>query len=91
MVLLALLLTLGSLLYLWQWMNYLQVSYDVQNLEKEHQQMSTRLEMLGVEIDYLSRPQRIETIAREQMLMGLPHPSQIYTLEEYAAHVAAQP
>ena len=69
MVLLAILLTFGCLVYLWQWMNFLEKSYEVQRLEKDHQQMIVRLEMLRVEADYLSRPQRLETVAINHMQM----------------------
>ena len=81
MVLLAILLTFGCLIYLWQWMNFLQKSYAVQSLEKDHQQMIVRLEMLRVEADYLSRPQRLETVALNQMQMKLPNPAQLYQSE----------
>jgi cell division protein FtsL len=77
MVLLAILLTFGCLVYLWQWMNFLQKSYEVQRLEKDHQQMIVRLEMLRVEAAFLSRPQRLEALALNQMQMRLPNSAQL--------------
>ena len=91
MVLLAILLTFGCLVYLWQWMNFLEKSYEVQRLEKDHQQMIVRLEMLRVEADYLSRPQRLETVAINQMQMRLPNPTQLYQSETLFSDEVSHP
>ena len=81
----------GCLVYLWQWMNFLEKSYEVQRLEKDHQQMIVRLEMLRVEADYLSRPQRLETVAINQMQMRLPNPAQLYQSETLFSDEVSHP
>ncbi|MDG2198618.1 MAG: hypothetical protein P8O70_17410 [SAR324 cluster bacterium] len=72
-------------------MNFLQKSYAVQRLEKDHQQMIVRLEMLRVEADYLSRPQRLETVALNQMQMKFPNPAQLYQSDIFFSDEVSHP
>lgn len=91
LILLAGLVTFGCLLYLWQWMNFLQLSYQVQHLEKDHQKLAVRLEMLRVEVDFLSRPERLETVALDEMHMRLPSQAQLYPSETLFPHETPHP
>ncbi len=71
-VLLGVLVTAGCLFYLWQWMNYRQIAQRVDALERKNAEQAFQLELLEVEIDYLTRPERLERLASELMSMRQP-------------------
>ena len=81
LLLVAFLITTGCFLYLWQWMNYLKGGYHVQALEKEKAVTLHRLELLETEINFLSRPQRIESIAVGKIGMRPLTPMQYFTFQ----------
>ena len=66
------LVTIGCIFYLSQWMNYRQVAHRIDSLETKHSKMIYQLELLEVETSYLTRPQRLEALAGEKMLMASP-------------------
>ena len=66
------LVTIGSIFYLSQWMNYRQVAHRVDSLETQRSILVSKLELLEVEISYLTRPQRLEALAEKTMLMASP-------------------
>ena len=66
------LVTIGSIFYLTQWMNYRQVAHRVDSLETQRSILVSKLELLEVEISYLTRPQRLEALAEKTMLMASP-------------------
>ena len=66
------LVTIGSIFYLSQWMNYRQVGHRVDSLETQRSILVSKLELLEVEISYLTRPQRLEALAEKTMLMASP-------------------
>ena len=66
------LVTAGCIFYLSQWMNFRQVAHRIDLLETNRLKLSSQLELMEVEISYLSRPQRLEFLAGGTMLMQPP-------------------
>ena len=66
------LVTAGCIFYLSQWMNFRQVAQRIDLLETNRLKLSSQLELLDVEISYLTRPQRLEYLAGGKMLMQPP-------------------
>ena len=66
------LVTVGCIFYLSQWMNFRQVAHRIDLLETYRSKLSSQLELLEVEISYLTRPQRLEFLAGGTMLMQPP-------------------
>ena len=61
--LLGSLITIGGLIYIWQWMNHRNVAKEVEELERRHAAQIFRMELLELEIDYLTRPERLKSLA----------------------------
>ncbi|MGA1600387.1 MAG: cell division protein FtsL [bacterium] len=80
--LMCLLITSGCLGYLWQWSHYRQLSYEVQRLEAQRQQLSEELDLLVIESQFLTRPQRLEQIATRHLDLKTPDPEQFAYLEQ---------
>ena len=53
-------------------MNFRQVAHRIDLLETYRSKLSSQLELLEVEISYLSRPERLEFLAGGKMLMKPP-------------------
>ena len=70
------LVTVGCIFYLSQWMNYRQVAHRVEALENRRSILVTKLELLEVEISYLTRPQRLEFLVGNTMRITSPNPAQ---------------
>ena len=66
------LVTIGGIFYLSQWMNYRQVAHRIDTLETKRSKLSSQIELLEVEISYLTRPQRLEILAEKKMSMTAP-------------------
>ena len=66
------LVTIGGIFYLSQWMNYRQVAHRIDSLETKRSKLSSQIELLEVEISYLTRPQRLEILAEKTMRMSAP-------------------
>lgn len=66
------LVTIGCIFYLSQWMNYRQVAHRIDSLETKRSKLSSQIELLEVEISYLTRPQRLEILAEKTMRMAAP-------------------
>ena len=66
------LVTTGGIFYLSQWMNYRQVAHRIDSLETKRSKLSSQIELLEVEISYLTRPQRLEILAEKTMRMTAP-------------------
>ena len=80
-VLCALVLTLGALLYLWQRYQYIRLGFEVGALLREKSRLEERIEPLQVEAAYLARPERIDKLAREVYGMTLPKPDHVIVVE----------
>ncbi|MBF0289444.1 MAG: cell division protein FtsL [SAR324 cluster bacterium] len=70
----------GSLSYLWQWANYLQLGYRTQALEKEKVVLQQSISLLEIEVHFLSRLERLDRIATSRMNMRPPKPTQRFIL-----------
>ena len=66
------LVTAGCIFYLSQWMNFRQVAHRIDLLETKRSKLSSKLELLEVEINFLTRPQRLEYLAGGTMFMQPP-------------------
>ena len=70
------LVTTGCIFYLTQWMNFRQVAQRIDLLENKRLDLVSKLELLEVEISYLTRPQRLDVLVEKRMSMTSPKPSQ---------------
>jgi cell division protein FtsL len=83
-VLCAFVIAAGGLFYLWQRFQFTKLGFEVARLRQQKTQLEERIEPLQVEVDYLSRLERIDTLAREQLGMRAPAPGQVIVLEGHA-------
>jgi cell division protein FtsL len=83
-VLCAFVIAAGGLFYLWQRFQFTKLGFEVARLRQLKAQLEERIEPLQVEVDYLSRLERIDTLAREQLGMRPPAPGQVIVLEGHA-------
>jgi cell division protein FtsL len=84
-VLCATVVAAGGLFYVWQRYQFTRLGFEVAQLRQRKAQIEERLEPLQVEADYLSRLERIDTLAREQLGMRPPAPGQVIVVEGHAA------
>ncbi|MGK5094716.1 cell division protein FtsL [Deltaproteobacteria bacterium TL4] len=82
----SVLVALGSMFHLWQWMSYLQHGYQIQSLEKEKSALEHQLTLMEVEINYLTRPQRLEAFATQRLGMKRPKTTQYFLLDTAKNH-----
>src|SRR5262249_30302123 len=62
------------LVYVWQRVEFLRISYEVEGLKKERQQLQDQNKQLGVERSFLLSPDRIERVARKELGLVDPQP-----------------
>ena len=79
----ALVVTLAALWFLWQRYQFVRLGYEVSRLQRAKAALVEIIEPLGVEAAYLSRLERIDALAREQLGMRPPSPSQIIILADH--------
>lgn len=65
------------LVYVWQRVEFLRVSYDVEELKKERLQLQEQNKQLGVERSFLLSPDRIERLARKEIGLVDLQPSDV--------------
>ncbi|HKB06718.1 MAG TPA: hypothetical protein VKF61_00410 [Candidatus Polarisedimenticolia bacterium] len=65
------------LVYVWQRVEFLRLSYDVEGLKKERLQLQEQNKQLGVERSFLLSPDRIERLARKEIGLVDPQPSDV--------------
>ena len=87
-VLCAMLVTLGALIYLWQRYQFIRLGFEVDRLRQQRADLTQQLEPLQVEADFLSRLSRIDRLARGQLGMRPPNPSQVIVVESRGATAA---
>ena len=80
-VICAVVLTVGAVFFIWQRYQYVRLGFEVNQLHRERTRLLKEIEPLELEVEYLSRPARIDNLARK---MGLRPPlaGQITLLEE---------
>ncbi|MBI3993286.1 MAG: cell division protein FtsL [Candidatus Lambdaproteobacteria bacterium] len=76
------LITVGAVFYLWQRYQYIRLGFEVAALRAQLEQLERRLEPLQVEADFLSRPERIDALARDTLGLVPPVPSQVIVVEQ---------
>ena len=75
------LITAAALFFVWQRYQFVRLGFEVGELRQRHAALERRLEPLEVEVEYLSRPERIELLARERLGMDVPQPEQVIVIE----------
>jgi len=75
------------LVYVWQRVEFLQVSYRVEALKKERQQLQEQNKQLTVERSFLTSPDRIEHLARTQLGLIDPPPSDVRRVQVINGHI----
>ncbi len=65
------------LAYVWQRVDFIRVSYEVESLQKARQAETERQKQLALERSYLLAPDRIEKVARKQLGLGDPAPENV--------------
>jgi len=65
------------LVYVWQRVEFLRVSYGVEALKKERQQLQEQNKQLSVERSFLLSPDRIERLARKELGLVDPSPTDV--------------
>jgi cell division protein FtsL len=65
------------LIYVWQRVEFLRVSYDVEELKKERLQLQEQNKQMGVERSFLLSPDRIERLARKEIGLVDPPPTDV--------------
>ena len=59
-----------------------QLKREAKNLERQIKREEREISILRAELAYLSRPERIEKLARKHLKMRPPQPEQIIVLEK---------
>jgi cell division protein FtsL len=77
---LAVLFSLGVLLYGWQQYRWIQLGYEIETLQKKKEDLLNYQNNLVVERETLTQFERIDSIARNELGMVLPAPGQIVSL-----------
>lgn len=79
----ALVLSAGAVFFVWQRYQFVHLGFTVHKLREQRAALEERIEPLRVEVEYLSRLERIDALAREQLGMRPPSPSQVIVIEGY--------
>jgi len=75
------------LVYVWQRVEFLQVSYRVEALKRERQDLQEKNKQLTVERSFLTSPDRIEHLARTQLGLIDPPPSDVRRVQVIDGHI----
>jgi cell division protein FtsL len=79
----ATVLTVGAVFFVWQRYQFIRLGFTVHKLREERAAIVEKIEPLRVEVEYLSRLERIDALARQQLGMRPPTPSQVILIEGY--------
>ncbi len=82
-VLCAIVLTAGALFYVWQRYQYLRMGFELVELRQRKAQLEARLEPLEVEVEYLSRLERIHALATKELGMREPSTEQVIEVKDH--------
>ena len=80
-VLCAVVITVGAVFFLWQRYQFVRLGYEVNVLRAHKARLEEAIEPLEVEVQYLSRLERIDRLARSELGMHPPYPAQVIVLE----------
>ncbi len=84
-VLCAAILTLGALFFLWQRYQFVRLGFTVAELRQRKAALQNIIEPLEIEVEYLSRLERIDALATQLLRMRQPRPSEVRTLSPHDA------
>jgi cell division protein FtsL len=84
-VLCAAILTLGAVVFVWQRYQYVRLGFEVSALRQRRAELEEVIEPLEIEVEYLSRLERIETLARDRLGMRPPRVHQVRILNGHDA------
>ncbi len=77
-----LVISLVLFLYVWQHMQVVKLSYEVQELKQQKQQLTNEYYYLKYKMGDVNSMARVETIAREQLHMDTPRTDQVVILDD---------
>jgi cell division protein FtsL len=81
LLLCAAVVTFGALFYIWQRYQFIRLGFEVAALRQQKADLRQQIEPLQVEAEYLSRLERVDALARQQLGMRAPAPAQVIVLE----------
>ncbi len=75
------LMSLLSLLFVWSRIHAISLEYEISRLERDLRVQSQQVKELALEVAFLSRDERIEVLARNELGFRDPAPGQIIRVE----------
>lgn len=75
------LVSLLSLLFVWSRIHAINLEYNISSLERDIRTQQQQIKELRLETAYLSRDERIESLARQHLGLRMPAPGQIIRIE----------
>ena len=81
----AAVLTIGAVFFLWQRYQFIRLGFDVSGLRRQKAALEESIEPLELEVDYLSRLERIEALATGRLGMRAPRATQVRSLSPHEA------
>ncbi|MBW6507973.1 MAG: cell division protein FtsL [Desulfuromonadales bacterium] len=81
MLVVIVLMSLLSLLFVWTRIHAISLEYEVSRLERDLRVQTQQVNELSLEVAFLSRDERIEILARSELGLRDPVPGQIVRVE----------
>jgi len=81
MLVVIVLMSLLSLLFVWSRIHAISLEYEVSRLERDLRVQIQQVKELSLEVAFLSRDERIEALARNKLGLRDPAPGQIVRVE----------
>lgn len=81
MLVVIVLMSLLSLLFVWTRIHAIGLEYEISRLERDLRIQTQQVKVLSLEVAFLSRDERIESMARNELGMRDPAPGQIVRVE----------
>jgi len=81
MLVVIVLMSLLSLLFVWSRIHAISLEYDISRLELDLREQNQQVKELSLEVAFLSRDERIETLARNELGLRDPAPGQLIRVE----------
>lgn len=80
-LLVIVLMSLLSLLFVWTRIHAISLEYDISRLQRDIRAQGQQVKELALEVAFLSRDERIEVLARNELGLRDPLPGQIIRVE----------
>jgi cell division protein FtsL len=81
MLVVIVLMSLLALLFVWSRIHAISLEYEISRLERDLRTQNQQVKELSLEVAFLSRDERIETLARNELGLRDPVPGQIVRVE----------